>query len=97
MMGEFVEFERAVLHGKAFAGLTCAKAQAKAEAIRQARASGIGERRMPWGCGSGVEPSASSRRKHALSLANRVKLPARAGSDATQFSERMFRPKPAVL
>jgi DNA invertase Pin-like site-specific DNA recombinase len=29
MMGEFAEFERAVLHGKAFAGLTRAKAQGK--------------------------------------------------------------------
>jgi DNA invertase Pin-like site-specific DNA recombinase len=57
MLGVFAEFERAMLRERVFAGLARAKAQGKklgrpqvsaekADAIRQARASGMGERRI---------------------------------------------------
>jgi DNA invertase Pin-like site-specific DNA recombinase len=57
MLGVFAEFERAILRERVFAGLARAKAQGKklgrpqvseekADAIRQARASGMGERRI---------------------------------------------------
>ena len=47
---------------------------------------------MAWGCGVGVEPSATSSRKHALSLANRVKLPARAGLALLSLVNESFGP-----
>ena len=57
MLGVFAEFERAMLRERVFAGLARAKAQGKklgrpqvseekAEAIKRARAAGMGERRI---------------------------------------------------
>src|SRR5580700_875403 len=68
MLGVFAEFERAILRERVFAGLARAKAQGKklgrpqvsaekAEAIRQARASGMVNGSPQGSCGSAWGPS----------------------------------------